>query len=102
MYLTSQRIQDFLEGFISFEGNNPLFVSGGWGIEKAVPCDHRLSSLDKVRKKPQIRNLYNQVPHLTQHTTWKSDKKQENITYKSANRLVPVCDYKAAINRLTE
>ena len=27
-----------------------------------------------VRKKTKIRNRYNQVPHLTQDTTWESDK----------------------------
>ena len=27
----------------------------------------------KVSKKAKIRNRYNQVPHLTQDTTWKSD-----------------------------
>ena len=41
----------------------------------------------KVRKKAKIRNRYNQVPHLTQDTTWESDKKtQENITHKRARR----------------
>ena len=28
----------------------------------------------KVRKTVKIRNQYNQVPHLTQDTTWESDK----------------------------
>ena len=28
----------------------------------------------KVRKTAKIRNQYNQVPHLTQDTTWDSDK----------------------------
>ena len=28
----------------------------------------------KVRKKAKIRHRYNQVPHLTQETTWNSDK----------------------------
>ena len=28
----------------------------------------------KVRKTAKIRNQYNQVPHLTQDTTWESDK----------------------------
>ena len=28
----------------------------------------------QVRKKARIRNRYNQVPHLTQNTTWESDK----------------------------
>ena len=28
----------------------------------------------KVRKTAKIKNQYNQAPHLTQDTTWKSDK----------------------------
>ena len=36
----------------------------------------------KVRKKAKIRIRYNQVPHLTQDTTWERDKTQENISYK--------------------
>ena len=28
----------------------------------------------KIRKKVTISNRYNQVPHLTQATTWESDK----------------------------
>ena len=28
----------------------------------------------KVRKATKIRNQYNEVPHLTQDTTWESDK----------------------------
>ena len=30
--------------------------------------------VNKVRKTAKIRNKYNQVPHLTQDTTWESDK----------------------------
>ena len=30
--------------------------------------------LGKVGKRAKIRNRYNQVPHLTQDTTWESDK----------------------------
>ena len=30
--------------------------------------------LGKVRKRAKIRNWYNKVPHLTQDTTWASDK----------------------------
>ena len=37
----------------------------------------------KVRKAAKIRSRYNQVPHLTQDTTWESDKTQLNITNKS-------------------
>ena len=43
--------------------------------------------VDKVRKKAMTRNRYNQVPHLTQDTTWESDKTQESITYKRAKML---------------
>ena len=32
------------------------------------------SILYQVSKKAKIRNRYNQVPHLTQDTTWESDK----------------------------
>ena len=35
-----------------------------------------------------IRNRYNQVPHLSQYTTWESDKTQENITYNRVKRLI--------------
>ena len=35
----------------------------------------------KVRKYAKIKNLYNEIPHLTQDTIWT----QENITYKGAN-----------------
>ena len=38
--------------------------------------------LIKVRKAAKIRNRYNQVPHLTQDTTWERDK-NTNITNKS-------------------
>ena len=37
----------------------------------------------KERKVAKIRNRYNQVPHLTQDTTWASDKTQLNNTNKS-------------------
>ena len=33
-----------------------------------------LTKPEKVSKKAKIRNRYNQVPHLTQTTTWESDK----------------------------
>ena len=31
--------------------------------------------MEKVRKVAKIRNRYNQVPHLTQDSTWESEKK---------------------------
>ena len=36
----------------------------------------------KARKAAKIRNRYNQVPHVTQDTTWKSDKSAIEITNK--------------------
>ena len=46
-----------------------------------MPC---FRSVFKIRKKAKIRNRYNHVPHLTQDTTWKSDKntkKTPHIVY---------------------
>ena len=46
-----------------------------------------MSSLNKVRKNARIRNRYNQIPHLTKNTIWKSDKNYiQNVTYKKAER----------------
>ena len=36
--------------------------------------DSQIDINDKVRKGAKIRNRYNQVPHLTQDTTWESNK----------------------------
>ena len=36
----------------------------------------------KIRKVAKTRNGYNQVPHLTQDTTWAVTKTQVNITNK--------------------
>ena len=54
----------------------------------------------KVRKAAKFRNRYNQVPHLTQDTTWESDKNTVNITNKSQQvSPFPAGDHKAAMNR---
>ena len=37
-------------------------------------CDSILVWVKKGRKKANIRNRYNQVPHLTQNTLWESEK----------------------------
>ena len=42
----------------------------------------------KVRKKAEIRNGYNQIPHLILDTIWESDKIQEIITRMRAKRSV--------------
>ena len=45
-------------------------------------------------------NRFNQVPHLTQDTTWESGKTQSNLTNKSQGvSPFPAGDHKAAMNR---
>ena len=57
------------------------------------------SAAFKVRKGAKIRNRYNQAPHLTQDTTWVSDKTQLNITNKRQEvSPFPAGDHKAAMN----
>ena len=47
----------------------------------------------------KIRKRYNQVPHLTQDTTWESNKNTINITNKSQEfSPFPAGDHKAAMN----
>ena len=55
----------------------------------------------KVRKKEKIRNQYNQVPHLTQDTVWKSDKntRKHHIQESPEVSPFPTGDHKAARNR---
>ena len=53
-----------------------------------------------LSKNGEIRSRYNQVLHLTQDTTWESDKTQVNITNKSQEvNPFPAGDHKAAMNR---
>ena len=54
----------------------------------------------EVRKAAKIRNQYNQVPDLTQVTTWESNK-NTNITNKKSQEVspFPAGDHKAAMNR---
>ena len=54
----------------------------------------------KVRNEAKIRKRYNQVPHLTQDTTWESHKNTIKITNKSQEVCpFPAGDHKAAMNR---
>ena len=55
---------------------------------------------DHSKKDDKIRKRYNQVLHLTQDTTWESNKKSINITNKS-QEVSPfrAGDHKAAMNR---
>ena len=46
-----------------------------WSLHPYLLCSYNdLRLIMKVRKTAKIRNGYNQVPLLTQDTTWKSDK----------------------------
>ena len=65
-----------------------------------IPLSSKFSIAYKVRKAAKIRNRYIQVPHLTQDTTWESDKSIIKH-HKQEPRVspFPVCDHKAAINR---
>ena len=48
----------------------------------------------------KIRKRYNKIPHLTQDTTWESNKNTINITNKSQEvSPIRVGDYKAAMHR---
>ena len=56
--------------------------------------------LFKVKKRTQIRNRYNQAPHLTQDTNWKVTTSQLDITNESQEvSTFPAGDHKASINR---
>ena len=54
----------------------------------------------KVSKKAKIRNQYNQVPHLTQDTTWESDKNTRKHHIQECQEVspFPAGDHKAAMN----
>ena len=55
----------------------------------------------KVSKDAKIRNRYNQVPHLSQDTTWESDKNTIKHTSQESQDAspFPAGDHKAAMNR---
>ena len=58
------------------------------------------NSVNKVSKMAKIRKRYDQVTHLTQDTSWESDKNTINITNKSQEASpFPAGDHKAAMNR---
>ena len=55
----------------------------------------------KVSMKANIWNRYNQVPHLTQDTTWESYKNTRKHHIQESQEVSPfqVGDHKAAMNR---
>ena len=59
--------------------------------------DHSVTKYEKVAK---IRNPYSRVPHLTQDTTWESDKNTIKIANESQEiSSFPAGGHKAAMNR---
>ena len=63
-------------------------------------CSWHAGILYKSKKAAKIRKRFNQVPHLTQNTTWESNKNTINITNKSLEvSPFPAGDHKAAMNR---
>ena len=58
--------------------------------------------LEKVRKKAKIRYRYQQIPHLTQDTIWKSDKNTRKHHTQESQEVCPfpAGDHKTAINRI--
>ena len=55
----------------------------------------------KVSKKANIKNRYNPVPHLTQDTTWQSDKNTRKLHIQASQEvsLFLAGDHRAAVNR---
>ena len=60
-------------------------TSGAWDpfLDQSIRYHCPVFGIFKVRKSAKIVKRYNQVPHLTQDTTWKSNKNTINITNKS-------------------
>ena len=49
--------------------------------------DYKIPIYTKVREKAKIRNVYDQVHHLSQNTIWEKDKSTRTIPYKRAEML---------------
>ena len=64
----------------------------------AIPAGVKLH---KISKKAKIRNRYNQETHLTQDTTWESDKhdRKHHLQESQEDSPFPEGDHKAAMNR---
>ena len=71
---------------LSFKKNMVYKIPPGGGKPypaSGLKCLHPSDLNFKVRKAANIKNRYNQVPHLTQDIIWESDRTQLNITNKS-------------------
>ena len=68
-------------------------------LHKQMISISQINDDTKVRKAANIRNRYNQVPHLTQDTTWESDKNTTKHHKQESRGQPPAGDHKAATNR---
>ena len=71
VHLSNKKNRVFRNG--GFLKNYEKWYLRGQSIE-VVSAYKYMGSTIKVRKAANIRNRYNQVPHLTQDTRWESDK----------------------------
>ena len=89
----------------SFQRQNYLSEPIGWSLLKhkwAIFSQDEASGISriKVRKKANIRNRYNQIPHPTRYTIWESDKTHENFIPEGQEvSPFPAVDHNAARNR---
>ena len=70
--------------FLFFRVSKDLSIRASYGNPQR--SQFSLYSCLKVRKTAKIRKRYNQVPHLTQGTTWESNKNTLNI-HKNENHV---------------
>ena len=79
-------------------GRNKMYTSS---LQPSMSCESKLiTAFFKIRKRAQIRNRYNQVPHLTQDTNEKVTTSQLDITNESQEvSPFPAGDHKASTNR---
>ena len=75
-----------------------VFVLGLKGNGFETHRKHCVVSLSKVRKRVNIRNRYNQAPHLTQNTNGKVTTSRLDNANESP---IPAGDHKASVNRRT-
>ena len=78
-----------------FVGHYKFYKNGRIGV-----LSLKVSSI-KVSKKAKIRNRYNQVPPLTQDTTWETDKSTRKRHIQESQDVSPFLtgDHKATMNR---
>ena len=81
----------------NFTVKSIIFPNFGQGLSQNC---WKKPSIVISRKTTKIRKRYNQVPHQTHDTTWKSNKNTINITNKCQGvSPFPAGDHKAAMNR---